>query len=170
MQLIHLADGRTGLETYISNGDGTFTLHIDAQSGPTSTYSYYFTGSAVYGEVSYGVIKKSEKDIPAIGIIEEWNTGKNYACYLSQGDGSYTYRNETHSTNYASGFLVSDLNGDGYSDIVKTSSPCNKLYIYSYLAMDVCSFSTVISSTFTLTNPSFCGATSTTRFIALESC
>ena len=172
VQLIHLADGRTGLETYISNGDGTFSIHIDAQSGPTSTYSYTYSGSAVRGEVSYGVIKKLKKDVPAVGIIEEWNTGNHYACYLSQGDGSYTYRNETHITVSSSGFLVSNLNGDGYSDLVKFFNMCSsKLYIYSYLALDVCSFSTVITSTFTLTNPSFCGtSTFNNRFITLESC
>ena len=176
VQFTHLDDGRTGIETYISNGDGTFHTYIDTQFGPTSTSSYTLSGSALYGDVSYGV--KTSDGTPVVGIIEE-GSGTKYACYLSKGDGSYTYRNETHSTPSNTGtFLMTDLNGDGYSDAVKLvyiSTPsANEVMLWNYLAQDVCSFKTGISSTFTLTNPFFnfnvYGFTSYNQLTVLKNC
>eukprot|EP01035_Chromulina_nebulosa_P030989 gene30989-41253_t len=181
VQVAHLADGRTGIETYISNGDGTFAINIDTLSGPTSTWSYTFSGYALYGDISYGVkTNRKQKEIPVVGIIEE-GSGTKYACYLSKGDGSYTYRNETHSTPSSTGtFLMTDLNGDVYSDAVKLASysTCcnpsmvNGVVLWSYLAQGVSSFKTGISTTFTLANPAFNSYSDTryNRYIALKNC
>eukprot|EP01036_Dinobryon_divergens_P027128 gene27128-35850_t len=141
VQFTHLEDKRTGIQTYISNGDGTFATYINTQSGPTSTTSYAVSGSALYGDVSYGV-KTNDDGTPVVGIIEE-GSGTGYACYLSKDDGSYTYRNETHSTPSSSSngvFLMTDLNGDGYSDAVKVQatgySGTYGVVLWSYLAQD----------------------------------
>ena len=180
VQFTHMDDGRTGIQTYVSNGDGTFATYIDThQSGPTSTSSYSLSGSALYGDVSYG-----NDGIPVVGIIEEGDMsgGTGYACYVSKGDGSYTYyRNETHSTPSTTGiFLMTDLNGDGYSDAVQlsqystttTTTSANGIVLWSYLAQDVCSFKTGISSTFTLANPAFGTSYNTNynRVIVLKNC
>ena len=183
VQMAHLADGRTGIETYVSNGDGTFAIYIDTLSGPTSTSSYTYSGSALNGDVSYGVkTSRKQKETPVVGIIEE-SSNKYYACYVSKGDGSYTYRNETHSvlsTSSYQSFMTTDLNGDGYSDVVKllpSYTCCPNVYglvLWSYLAQDVCSFKTGVASSFTLTNPAFSnfnyGSTSSTRIIVLKNC
>ena len=180
VQMAHLADGRTGIETYVSNGDGTFAIYIDTLSGPTSTSSYTFSGSALNGDVSYGVkTSRKQKETPVVGIIEE-SSSKYYACYLSKGDGSYTYRNETHSAQNPSALLTTDLNGDGYSDVVKlllSYTCCPNVYglvLWTYLAQDVCSFKTGIASSFSLANPSasnfYYGSTSSTRIIVLKNC
>lgn len=153
IQLTLIDDGRTGIETYISNGDGTFSAHIDTLPGMTSVTSYSNTGRALYGDVSYGM----QEDVPVVGIIEEGDMSRDkYVCYLSKGDGSYTYHNETHiTTSYYGSFLTIDLNRDGYSDVVKVVSASDySIELLSYVAQDLCSFKTV-SSTFTLANPNY---------------
>ena len=117
---------------------------------------------------------KTNDKIPVVGIIEE-GSGTGYACYLSKEDGSYTYRNETYSTSSSYGaFLMTDLNGDGYSDAVKVhatgSSSSYGLVFWSYISKDVCSFKTGTSSTFTLTNPDYSASNYNSRITILKNC
>eukprot|EP01036_Dinobryon_divergens_P025928 gene25928-34525_t len=77
----------------------TFSVYINEQpSGPTATSSYPLSGTAMHANFSYGGFQSSQN--PFVGIIEESiSSGSSCACTcnVSQGDGSYTYRNETHS-------------------------------------------------------------------------
>lgn len=125
--------GVLNIFTYISNGDGTFT--VGAQN---LGQGYDSTGQGGPGLVPLDVNGDGKTD-----LIQQYNNGGYFAVftYISKGDGTFTTSYQTfpgygfNSTGTGDpGLIALDLNGDGKGDLIAQWNNSGTLNIFTYLS------------------------------------
>jgi hypothetical protein len=123
--------GYLGLFTYLSNGDGTFTVGFQTGEGFNSTPN------------GPGLVPVDLNGDGKTDLIQQYLTPSGYLAlftYLSNGDGTFTvgYQNPQfagfNSTANGPGLIPVDLNGDGKTDLIQQWNSNGFLYFFTYLS------------------------------------
>jgi hypothetical protein len=128
--------------TYLSNGDGTFTVGTTSSGNAFDT-----TGSDPWGfPIGPRLLALDLNGDGKTDLIQQWNNGGTlyFIKYLSNGDGTFTALGSSSSGNgfdsTASGgagdpgLMVIDLNADGKFDLIQLWNNGGTLYFITYLS------------------------------------
>src|SRR5579872_580285 len=121
--------GHVTLITYLSKGDGTFT--IGSFDCPSCGFDSVGPGQGT------GMVAADLNGDGRTDLVQQWDNAGTlwFVIYLSNGDGTFSVSSASSANGWTGGYLLAaDLNGDGKSDLVQQWNNGGTLWFITYLS------------------------------------
>src|SRR5579872_1786304 len=121
--------GHVTLITYLSKGDGTFT--VGSFDCPSCGFDSVGPGQGT------GMVAADLNGDGRTDLVQQWDNAGTlwFVIYLSNGDGTFSVSSASSANGWTGGYLLAaDLNGDGKSDLVQQWNNGGTLWFITYLS------------------------------------